>query len=207
MSKIKCPNCNIEIDSNSKRCPFCGGKLDICNTEITRADSRWFRKWTRKLAFIRFFSGFVFGISFGFSIVYIRYDDSTRTKYICGALFVLSLIALIITLITAFKHRDYVGNSYRYNVVLYQGFFSYLVIENKVVAKKFMGILPVKKENILNPSTVCLFLNLENVDIDEVSARSLKDSKDLLGRLPNGKKVLIHYDGKVYDMMEQLDNK
>lgn len=207
MSKIKCPNCNIEIDSNSKRCPFCGGKLDYSNSKYERVDTTWMRKWTRKLGFVRFFSGFAFGLLFSFSIFFIRYDDSTRSKYVSCAFFVLSLISLAITLIATLKHRVYVGNSYRYNVVLYQGFFSYLVIENKVVAKKFMGILPVKKENILDPSTVCLFLNLENVDIDEVSARSLKDSKDLLGRLPNGKKVLFHYDGKFYDMMEQLDNK
>ena len=70
-----------------------------------------------------------------------------------------------------------------------------------------MGLLPVvNKDTILDPSTVCLFLNLNTPEIDDVSARSLREIKDLLGRLPNNKKVLAHYDGKKFVLMNQVSN-
>lgn len=207
MSKIKCPNCNIEIDSNLKCCPFCGGKLDYDNTETNRTDPKWIKKWGWKLKLLRFISSFIFGFSFVLSILIFRIVNSAAAKYISGALIVVAVLSFVVMLLSAFKHFAFYKFSDRYYVLVYRGFFSYLVIEGKVAAKKFMGILPIKKDNILDPSSVCLFLNSENVDIDEVSKENLKGSKDLLVRLPNNKKVLAHFDGKIYELMEQVDSK
>ena len=207
MNMGKCPNCNIEIDSNVKCCPFCGGKFDYNPTTTDRTDVKWIKKWGWKLKLLRTISGFMFGFSFVLSILIFRIVNSVAAKYISGALIVVAVLSFIVMLLSGFKHFAFYKFSDRYYILVYRGFFSYLVIEGKVAAKKFMGILPIKKDNILDPSSVCLFLNSENVDIDEVSKENLKGSKDLLARLPNNKKVLAHFDGKNYELMEQVDNK
>lgn len=208
MAKIKCPNCNIDIRDDLTTCPYCGSQ-SVKNSNVinTSVNPNWTDSWKTKLLLVRILSIVIFVGLNVLSVVLVKNFYSSTTKSISAVLFFASLPALYIFIMSLIRYQISVKKYDGYNVLVYQGLFGYLVIEDKVVAKKFMGLLPVaNKDTILDPSTVCLFLNLDTPKIDEVSAKSLKDSKDLLGRLPNNKKVLAHYDGKKFVLMNQVSN-
>ena len=208
MAKIKCPNCNIDIRDDLTTCPYCGAQ-SVKNSNVinTSVNPNWTDSWKTKLLLVRILSIMIFVGLNVLSVVLVKNFYNSTTKSISAVLFFVSLPALYIFIMSLIRYQISVKNYDGYNVLVYQGLFSYLVIEDKVVAKKFMGLLPVvNKDTILDPSTVCLFLNLDTPEIDDVSARSLRESKDLLGRLPNNKKVLAHYDGKKFVLMNQVSN-
>ncbi|MBO7615214.1 MAG: hypothetical protein J6T15_05905 [Bacilli bacterium] len=208
MARIKCPNCNIDIRDDLTTCPYCGSQ-SVKNSNVinTSVNPNWTDSWKTKLLLVRILSIVIFVGLNVLSVVLVKTYFTSTIKSLTGVLFFLSLIALYIFIMSVLRYQVSIRVYDEYNVLVYQGLFGYLVIEDKVVAKKFMGLLPVvNKDTILDPSTVCLFLNLDTPEIDEVSAKSLKDSKDLLGRLPNNKKVLAHYDGKKFVLMNQVSN-
>lgn len=208
MAKIKCPNCNIDIRDDLTTCPYCGAQsVKNSNAINTSVNPNWTDSWKTKLLLVRILSIVIFVGLNVLSVVLVKTYFTSTIKSLTGVLFFLSLIALYIFIMSVLRYQVSIRVYDGYNVLVYQGLFGYLVIENKVVAKKFMGLLPVvNKDTILDPSTVCLFLNLNTPEIDDVSARSLRESKDLLGRLPNNKKVLAHYDGKKFVLMNQVSN-
>ena len=208
MARIKCPNCNIDIRDDLTTCPYCGSQ-SVKNSNVinTSVNPNWTDSWKTKLLLVRILSIVIFVGLNVLSVVLVKTYFTSTIKSLTGVLFFLTLIALYIFIMSVLRYQVSIRVYDEYNVLVYQGLFGYLVIEDKVVAKKFMGLLPVvNKDTILDPSTVCLFLNLDTPEIDEVSAKSLKDSKDLLGRLPNNKKVLAHYDGKKFVLMNQVSN-
>ena len=208
MARIKCPNCNIDIRDDLTTCPYCGSQ-SVKNSNVinTSVNPNWTDSWKTKLLLVRILSIVIFVGLNVLSVILVKTYFTSTIKSLTGVLFFLSLIALYIFIMSVLRYQVSIRVYDEYNVLVYQGLFGYLVIEDKVVAKKFMGLLPVvNKDTILDPSTVCLFLNLDTPEIDEVSAKSLKDSKDLLGRLPNNKKVLAHYDGKKFVLMNQVSN-
>ena len=208
MARIKCPNCNIDIRDDITTCPYCGTQLGKTNNNSNNSvDQKWMDRWKTRLFLVRIFSILIcIGLNV-LSVVLVKTYFTSTIKSLTGVLFFLSLIALYIFIMSVLRYQVSIRVYDGYNVLVYQGIFGYLVVEDKIVAKKFMGLLPVvNKDTILDPSTVCLFLNLNVPEIDEVSARSLRESKDLLTRLPNNKKVLAHYDGKKYVLMYQVSD-
>ena len=207
MARIKCPNCNIDIGDELKSCPFCGTQLTAPNIVNNNVNPKWMDQWKIRLMLLRILSVVIF-ISFNvIAVILIRNFYDATIKGVAGLLVTLSFVFLYIFIVSIFKHQIDIKDFDGYSVLVYQGIFGYLVVEDKIVAKKFMGLLPVvNKDTILDPSTVCLFLNLNVPEIDDVSARSLRESKDLLTRLPNNKKVLAHYDGKKYVLMHQVSD-
>ena len=208
MARIKCPNCNIDIRDDLTTCPYCGAQLGKTSNYVNNSvDQKWMARWKARLFLVRIFSILIcIGLNV-LSVVLVKTYFTSTIKSLTGVLFFLSLIALYIFIMSVLRYQVSISVYDGYNVLAYQGIFGYLVVEDKIVAKKFMGLLPVvNKDTILDPSTVCLFLNLNVPEIDEVSARSLRESKDLLTRLPNNKKVLAHYDGKKYVLMYQVSD-
>lgn len=142
MSKIKCPKCNKEIDSDLTSCPFCGEDLEVKEESdeiVVPKDPGWVNKWKKKalvykLSLVLGFTAFLIIGTILLALLINGYGGIVA--FFMGFSFFLSFVLLIAFIVEIFIKRFATKTIDGYSIVFYFGVKYNVIVEDELISDK-----------------------------------------------------------------------
>lgn len=142
MSKIKCPKCNKEIDSDLTSCPFCGEDLEVKKESdeiVVPKDPGWVNKWKKKALIYKLslVSGFTAFLIIGTVLLALLINGyGGIVAFFMGFSYFLSFVLLIAFIVEIFIKRFATKTIDGYSIVFYFGVKYNVVVEDELISNK-----------------------------------------------------------------------